>query len=143
MNLLHLRYFYEVAKTKSYTQSAKNLHISQPAISKMVKELEFALGHELIERRRNPLGLTKRGQDLFESASRIFFEERQIEERMAQSQKELHGSWCVGASDNLAVYLMPKVLGEFKLQHAQLRVSLFAGTSGQIKKELKAEHIRI
>ena len=143
MNLLHLRYFYEVARTRSFTESARSLRVSQPAISKMVRLLENDLGHALLERAKSGITLTERGELLFQSASRIFALAEAAEEKMRSSQTELTGEWGVGISDNLAIHLAPKPLGLFKQRNPKLRVHLFSGTSTQIKNELLYDRLRL
>lgn len=143
MNLLHLRYFYEVARTRSFTESARNLRISQPAISKMVRSLESDLGYSLIERTRGALRLTPEGEWVFQSAGKIFSEVRDLEERIRAGSGSFTGEWSVGVSDNIAIYLMPPVLAQFKLRHPELRVSMFSGTSRQIKDELTYDRCQL
>lgn len=143
MNLLHLRYFYEVARTKSFMETSRNLRISQPAISKMVRLLEEDLGRMLFERSRKGVRLTEQGEILFETASRIFSEAEAGREKLLSDTEILQGSWSFGVSDNIALYLIPEVLGKFKEKHSKLKISLFSGTSTQIKTELQADRCRL
>jgi DNA-binding transcriptional LysR family regulator len=144
MNLLHLRYFYEVARARSFTESAKSLRVSQPAISKMVKALENDLGHVLFDRNRSGVTLTERGEILFDSASTIFAQTEAAEEKMRSLEEDsLSGEWGLGVSDNLALYLVPQVLGQFKKENPKLRIHLFSGTSSQIKTELQYDRCRL
>lgn len=143
MNVLHLRYFYEVARTGGFSQASRNLRISQPAISKMVRLLESDLGYRLIERSRRGLSLTQEGRRVFDGAALIFAEVRRIEESLERGLPELKGPWGLGASDNIAIHLVPPVLGAFKTKHPGLDVSLFSGTSGQIKDELRFDRCNL
>lgn len=143
MNLLHLKYFYSVARTGSFGESARNLRVSQPAISKMVRQLEESIGNRLLERDRKGVRLTEAGETLFQSASLIFEEADRAEERIRAPQHHFSGEWTIGVSDNLAIYLMPKAVGQFKEKHPELRMGLFAGTSGQIKTELHYDRCQL
>lgn len=143
MNLLHLKYFYEVARTRSFTESARSLRVSQPAISKMVRLLEDHLGTQLLERNRGAIRVTEDGEKLFQTASRIFSEAEQISEQLRSPNREFSGAWTVGVSDNIALYLAPDILGRFKDKHPRLQISLFAGTSTQIKSELSFDRCRL
>lgn len=143
MNLLHLKYFYEVARTGSFMESARSLRVSQPAISKMVKLLEADLGVTLLNRTRQGMKLTEDGELLFQSASRIFMEAENAATKLRSAARELEGEWTLGASDNIALYLVPQLLGEFRERHPGLRVGLFAGTSSQIKDELKYDRCNL
>lgn len=136
MNLLYLKYFYEVARAGSVTEGSARLRVSQPAVSKMIRALEDDLGAQLLERRPRGVRLTAEGALAFEHAGRIFAEVRGLSENLRQSAPCLKGEWSLGASDTLAVYLLPKLLAKMKKTHPDLRVSLFAGTSSGIKEEM-------
>ncbi|MGZ3695610.1 MAG: LysR family transcriptional regulator [Bdellovibrionota bacterium] len=143
MNLLHLEYFYEVARTGSFMESSKNLRISQPAVSKMVRQLEESLGVALLVRSRRGAKLTEEGELLFQTASRIFLDAKNAAEALNSSKRELRGPWTLGASDNIALHLVPELLGKFKEENPALRVGLFAGTSEQIKSELQYDRCQL
>lgn len=66
MNLLHLQYFYVVAKEQGFTKASKALRIQQPAISRMVKLLEEDLGVRLFEKIGRNIQLTTQGKDVFQ-----------------------------------------------------------------------------
>jgi DNA-binding transcriptional LysR family regulator len=136
MNLLYLKYFYEVARAGSVTEGARRLRVSQPAVSKMIRALEADLGAPLLERRARGVALTAEGTLAFERASRIFAEARALSEDLRQEAPRLKGEWCVGASDTFALHVLPDPLAAMKRLHPGLRISLFAGTSTHIKEEL-------
>jgi DNA-binding transcriptional LysR family regulator len=136
MNLLHLRYFYEVARTGSFTESARTMRISQPAISKMVRQLEEYLDTKLIERARTGIKLTQEGEVLYQRAGIIFAEVTQAENDIKNRHGSFRGNWSLGVSDTLATYCIPKAIKKFQDLHPELRISLFAGTSTMIKAEL-------
>lgn len=66
-----LRYFLEVASTRSFTKAADNLHMAQPPLSKRIQELEADLGAPLFDREARPLALTPAGRLLHEQGSQI------------------------------------------------------------------------
>ncbi len=68
MDIKHLQYFIEVAKTNSFSKAAENLYITQPTISKMIKNLESELGVPLFDRSHKKLVLTDAGEVLLEQA---------------------------------------------------------------------------
>src|SRR5688572_8982890 len=117
-------------------ESARILRISQPAVSKMVRLLEEDLGVLLLHRRKKGIKVTEEGEILFQAASRIFSEANAVSEKLRSKERAFTGEWNIGVSDNVAIYLAPRVLGRFKEKHPELRVGLFSGTSTQIKSEL-------
>lgn len=136
MNLLYLKYFYEVARAGSVTEGARRLRVSQPAISKMIRALEDDLGARLLERRPRGVRLTHEGAIAFERAGRIFAETKSLKEDLSQVAPALKGAWTLGASDTLALHVLPRPLAALKRAHPALHVAMFAGTSGHIKEEL-------
>lgn len=74
MNLLSLRYFIEVAKTKNFTKASKNLYVSQPGISQQIFLLEKQLGISLLTRTTRKVELTEEGRYLYEQTYTSFAE---------------------------------------------------------------------
>lgn len=136
MNLLHLQYFYEIAKAGQISAASKKLRISQPAVSKQLRLLEDYLGEKLLERTPKRIYLTSAGKITFEHASRIFAESESLQTKLKTQSRELQGEWCLGASDNIGIHLAPKWLTKLKQLHPKLRVQLFVGTSTDIKEEI-------
>ncbi|MBQ3345950.1 MAG: LysR family transcriptional regulator [Synergistaceae bacterium] len=71
MRMSHIRYFVEVAHTKSMTAAAKNLHLSQPSLSYAVKAIEDEIGIPLLHRHSNTISLTDAGEKFLSEAERI------------------------------------------------------------------------
>ncbi|MFD6439199.1 LysR family transcriptional regulator, partial [Peribacillus sp. NPDC060186] len=71
MDIKHLQYFIEVTNFNSFTRAADHLFITQPTISKMIKNLETELGVELFDRSRKQLVLTDAGRVVLEQAKLI------------------------------------------------------------------------
>ena len=84
LNLHLLRIFYTVASSGSFTQAAKTLYISQPAVSRGVQELEQQVGMPLLDRVGHTVSLTQTGKILYEHAAQIFAVERAAEVALEQ-----------------------------------------------------------
>lgn len=80
MNLRHLRYFEAVAREPSFSRAAAALHISQPPLSRQIRQLEDELGAELIDRNVRPLRLTPAGQFLHAQATQLLARVAEIRE---------------------------------------------------------------
>lgn len=93
MELRHLRYFREVARTLNFTRAAENLHIAQPPLSRQIQQLEDELGIALLERGR-PLRLTEAGRFFHEHSTQLLEQLGRVCEdtrRIAQGQKRWLG----------------------------------------------------
>ncbi len=80
MNLLHLKYAVEVAKTKSISKAAENLYMGQPNLSRAIKELEDSLGITIFSRTSKGISLTTDGQEFLQYANRILTQVDEVEE---------------------------------------------------------------
>lgn len=131
LNLHLLRLFTEVARQGRFSGAASALHISQPAISKGVREFERQIGSQLFERGRAGIRLTETGHALLRHASALFAAERAAEEELAALRGLTRGSLTIGASTTIGTYLLPPLLGQFSRAHPQIELSLRnANTSG-------------
>jgi DNA-binding transcriptional LysR family regulator len=81
MNLLHLKYVLEVAKTSSITKAAENLYMAQPNLSRAIKELEDSLGIEIFRRTSTGITLTPPGAEFLEYAKSILSQVDAVEKR--------------------------------------------------------------
>ena len=127
MNLHHLAIFHAVAETGSIRAAAARLHISQPAVSRQVRELEQTLGADLFDRLPRGMRPTRAGDRLAGYARRIFALERQAAAAMAELLDLHAGDLAIGASTTIGNYLLPAVLAEYGRRHPGVRVTLEVG----------------
>lgn len=112
MELNHLKYFYIVAKEGGYSNAAKVLHVAQPAISKMVKNLEESLEVQLFERVGRHVRLTKIGNDVFRKCEVIFTQVNELQQAIQPQKVTVSGPLNVCAADVISSHLLPSVLSE-------------------------------
>lgn len=124
MNLHHLAVFHAVARGGSVSLAARRLHISQPAVSRELKDLEGRLGVSLFERRPRGMHLTEAGALLAGYAERIFALESSAESALHDFLGLQSGSLELGASHTLGTYLLPRWLAAFGKRYPRIRVSL-------------------
>ncbi len=120
LNLHLLRLFTTVARTGSFSRAAKVLHISQPAISKSVRDFELQVGCRLLD--RGPQGVipTREGEALARHAAVLFAAERAAEDEL-HAMRGLHqGALRIGASTTIATYMIPDYLGAFHSAHPKI-----------------------
>ncbi|MGY6241090.1 LysR family transcriptional regulator (plasmid) [Burkholderia ambifaria] len=104
MNFTHLLAFYEVARAGSISAGAERLHVSQPAVTREVRELEDRLGIVLFDRLPRGVALTEGGKLLYEYASRIFTLADTAEKELAELAGLGSGHMKIGASGTLGVF---------------------------------------
>jgi DNA-binding transcriptional LysR family regulator len=124
LNLNHLAAFHAVAAAGSVTLGAQRLMVSQPAVSKQVKELERALQTKLFDRHAAGVRLTDSGRLLAEYAGRIFSLASEAEAAMADLGGMRRGSLAVAASPSLGTYLLPRALVYFRQRFPGVRVAV-------------------
>ena len=133
LNLNLLRSFWQVAQAGSVSGAAQASFVSQPALSKAVKELERQLGVSLFERGARGVTLTAAGAALYEHARAIFALEREAEDAVRASH-ELRGvTLRVGASTTIATYILPQLLAEFRALHPGVGFSLTRDNTARIE----------
>jgi DNA-binding transcriptional LysR family regulator len=140
MNLHALRVFHSVAQLGSFSQAADALFISQPAVSKALKELEHQLGMQLIARaaRGKKLTLTEGGQSLFNHARSIFaIEQAALEDVRARTGLK-QGTLVLGASTTIAGYWLAPYLARFNQQYPHIKVEVQVANTAQIEQALLA-----
>lgn len=140
LNLHLLRIFHAVATEGSFSAAARHLHISQPAVSKGVSELERQLDLLLIERAVGKTGqgmtLTDAGRALNEHARAIFsLEQAAIQELRERSGLE-RGELIIGASTTIASYWLPRYLRRFVRQWPQIELKVVAANTQSIVEDL-------
>ncbi|MXV14252.1 LysR substrate-binding domain-containing protein [Hufsiella ginkgonis] len=118
--------FLKVAALLSFSKASEVLFISQPAVSKHIRQLERHYKASLFERKRNTIELTSTGKVLNSYLLQALQIERQLEFEMStlQHQSDATGHLVVGASTTVALYIIPKVLSGFHRQHPQLEIRL-------------------
>ena len=136
INLNLLRSFYFVAEAGSVSKAAEMAHISQPALSKAVRELEKQLGLVLMERTARGVILTGAGETLRAHARAIFELERATEEAISAHRSLKGGILRIGASTTLATYVLPPLLGEFARAHPHLTLRLARENTRRIEELL-------
>lgn len=141
MSDFRLNVFCSVAKTLSYTKAAQELHITQPAITKHVQELENQYKTRLIERMGNKIVLTHAGEVQLEHSIAILKEYAQLDFVMNMLHGDPKGTLRLGASTTIAQYVLPPVLALFKTKFPDVNISLISGNSDDIESELMDHHI--
>jgi len=143
MNRNHLALFHAVAQAGGISRGAERLHVSQPAVSKQIKELEDALGVRLLERLPRGSRLTDGGKLLAQYVQRMAVVEEETARAIEEFRGVKRGRLAVGASTTIGAYLLPQVFGEFHRQHPDIELQLEIANTETIQNQLMAGSIEI
>ena len=143
LNLDQLRAFVEVVERGSFTAAAKELNLSQPAITHQIHELERRFKVELVERLGKRAHLTPAGEKLIEHARRLLDEDARTQVFMRRFDGEWGGRVRMGTSATALMYVLPPILQKLKIEHPQLEIQLKAGLTAGTLKMLKANTLDI
>ncbi|MDR2950156.1 MAG: LysR family transcriptional regulator [Prevotella sp.] len=136
-----LQVFHSVAVNLSFTKAAKELHITQPAVTGNIKELENSLGISLFNREQNSISLTKAGQILLKYTERATAEYKQIEYEIGVLRKSFSGELKIGASTTIEQYILPPILARFNKEHLEISISLYNNNTMNIEKDVISRRI--
>ncbi|WP_252271835.1 LysR family transcriptional regulator [Pseudomonas subflava] len=136
MNLHHLKVFLAVAQARSISAGAARLHISQPAVTREIRELEANLGLPLFDRHPRGVQPTEGGQRLLQFAERIFALEQAAERDLRDLAGLGHGELALGASATLGAYWLPPLLNRFRADHPGVFVSLQVSNTQEVLQQL-------
>ncbi len=144
LNLNHLYLFYKVAGQQHFTRAAEELFISQPAVSRQVKELERELGLALFEANaRKKVQLTWAGQVIYEYATHLFSLVRDIEQTVDDIKGVRQGRLAIGATTTVGTYIVPKLLGRYKADYPEIELFLDIGNNEQILRRVIDRHLEL
>ncbi len=136
-----IRVFHAVAANLSYSKAAKDLGISQPAVSFHIRGLEAELGVSLFERVGKQIFLTSAGRLLAEDTARMHNLEEEARIALTELQGLTRGVLVVGASATIGIYLLPEVLAAFRQAHPSVKVNLKLGNKARTLERLKDNEV--
>lgn len=131
-----LKVFHTVATNLSFTKASEELYISQPAVTKHIKEIEKTLAIRLFERKGNKILLTEAGNILLKKTRKIFDIYSELEYEIGELRGNISGKLKLGASSTIAQWVIPEILSKFSEAYPAVRISLMNGNSLQIEEAL-------
>jgi DNA-binding transcriptional LysR family regulator len=136
-----LEVFLAVARAGSFRRAAERVHLSQPALSQHVGELERGLGARLFERRGRTVTLTEAGRILEDHALRVLATLDGARQAIADLAGGARGSLIVGASTTPGLYLLPGLMGAFERDQPGISVDLRIANSRTIEEQVRANEL--
>ena len=137
------RVFKEVAETGNISLAAKNLYISQSAVSQSIKQLETALQARLFARSPRGVSLTGEGQMLYQYVRSALGLLATGEDKLSQAQQLLLGTLVIGASDTVTSFFLTHYLDAFHRLHPGIRLKIVSGRSAKVLSMLKSGAVDI
>jgi DNA-binding transcriptional LysR family regulator len=124
--------FLYAAESLSFSEAAKQLHMSQPSVSHQVKKLEQELGVTLFDRSGAGLRLTEAGRILLPWARRLLHDTRNIQEMMSSLEQEVVGELLIACSTTSGKYILPQLAARFRQRYPGIQISIPACASERV-----------
>ncbi len=137
MTINQLHYLLAVAKLKNFSKAAKDCHVSQPALSMQIKQLEDEMGVTIFDRSRNPLVITSIGQRILAQAKVALYELEKIKDISKEDEDESIGEIRLGIIPTLAPYLLPLFIKDYSQKYPKVKLNVRELTTDEIIKALE------
>ncbi len=138
-----LKVFVTVIEQKNFSRAAELLHLSQPAVSMQIRNLETEFGTKLIHRSSKQVKPTQSGEILFERAKRIL----QLYDEAKQEIHFLHnivtGTLKIGASFTIGEYILPRLLAEYAAQYPHVELEVTIANTEEITQAVRSKKLDI
>lgn len=138
LTLRQLRAFVEVARRKGFTPAARHLHLTQSALSVLMRELEAQLGARLVDRTTRSVELTEAGREFLPHAERLLADLDLAVTGVQDLLAKRHGRVTISASPLLAGALLPRAIANFGVEHPGITVNLLDVLTQQILRHVRS-----
>ncbi len=128
--------FLTVAEKLSFSRAAEALSISQPAVTRHIKEIEERYHTTLFERKSNKIFLTKEGERVYHAFKEIARQYRELDFEIGNLHDRVSGDFIIGASSTIAQYVIPKVIASFHKRYPNINIFLMNGNSFDMERLL-------
>lgn len=136
MEIRVLRYFLEIARENNMSRAAETLHVSQPTLSKQMKELEFELGKKLFRRGSTSVTLTDEGMLLRKRAEDILAMVDKTAEEFRELDNITGGEVHIGCAESYLIKHLAQTIKDFKEKYPLFRYHLTSGNTEQVAERL-------
>lgn len=132
MNISQLRTFVTVVDAGSFSEAARQMGISQPAVTMQVQALEADTGATLLDRRCRRIDLTEAGRVLLPYARKVIAEVESARERIAALSGAITGRLVIAASTTPGVYVVPRLLGPFLAENPEVGITITVHDTAEV-----------
>lgn len=136
MELRVLNYFLMVAREENITKAANLLHVTQPTLSRQLKQLEDELGVKLFDRSSHNIILTEDGMVLKRRAQELILLADKTKKEF-QKDEILTGEIAIGCGELNGMSVLADIINQFRQKHSQIRFDIYSGNADGIKERLE------
>ena len=127
-----LKIFHTVARLLNFTKAGEQLHMTQPAVTFQIRQLEEQFNTRLFDRTHNKVTLTEAGKQVYMYSERILKLYDDMTHSITEMTGDVSGGVSLGASTTIAEYMLPLLIGEFKVKYPDVNISLKESNSEDI-----------
>ncbi len=139
----HLRAFLSVAKHRSFTRAATELHLSQPSLTMTIQRLEDIVGGALFDRTTRSIVMTQEGNDLYPVAERVVDDFDTAIRQIRLTASSRNSCVRVAVVSSIATKIMPRILEAFLAARPGLRVQLREGNSNDVRRLVRRNEVDV
>ena len=137
MELRVLKYFLMIAREENITHAAQLLHVTQPTLSRQIRELEEELGTRLFERSSHRIVLTQDGLLLRRRAQEIVDLAERTKWDLARQEEDLSGEVAIGSGETRSMSALAQALSSFRERYPKVRYRFYSGNADHIKERME------
>lgn len=128
----HMETLYYLIEDQSFSRAARRMSLSQPALTKQIKNLEEVLGRRILHRQGRGISLTEEGHILYAYAKKILQLRQEVRDKVARYGQDAQGQLYIRASTIPATYILPGILRDFRKKHPQITAYIQSGDSDEV-----------
>ena len=128
--------FLAIAREENISRAAESLHLSQPTLSRQLKDMEEELGKQLVIRGSHSVTLTEEGLILRKRAEEIVELVRKAENEIALADKDVAGDICFGVAETDGIRLLAKVIDTMRREHPRVQYHFSSGNAEFVREQL-------
>lgn len=136
-------YVYEVYKERSFSIAAKNLYITQPALSASVKKVEKELGITIFDRSTSPITLTEEGKVYIEAIEKYRNIEEETKTKLSDLNELKTGKIRVSGENFVSSFILPKIIMEYSKKYPGISVEIIESNSPDLRQLLITEAVDV
>lgn len=136
MELRVLRYFLTIAREGNITNAANALHVTQPTLSRQIRDLEEELGQRLFVRGSHSVTLTPEGMLLRKRAEEILDLVQKTEQEFAQTEEAVSGEVYIGAGETVGVHYLTRAARQLQEKYPDVHIHISSGDATDVREDL-------